>query len=363
MKFAKQVSAALALIALSMTAALAQGVWTPRSSGYANILNGMTWTGTQFVAVGMSASWQTTPDTLLTSPDGVTWTRRPTPTKEHLNAVASGGGLVVAVGSTGAIVTSPDGVTWLARASGTTNALTAITWTGSQFVAVGGAGTIVTSPTGITWTVRTTPNSTANLTGIAWSPTAGFVVVGVSGYHLTSPDGITWTRGSDLSGTLNAVVWAGNQFVTVGSSAFVGSLPMPAYTSPDGITWTSRSAGNGSLFGLIWTGSLLVGVGQGGQIMTSSDGITLTTQPSGTTANLNAVAFSGATFATVGGKANGGSTEVTILSSVLGSTGIRDPSKTAVTIPSIAKPIPGSIHGYRANGSKPVPVSIKAPAL
>ena len=247
---------------------------------------------------------------------------------------------------------------WTPRSSGYANSLSGMTWTGSQFVAVGGAGTIVTSPNGIAWTVRTTPNSTANLTGIAWSSTAGFVVVGVSGYHLTSPDGITWTRGSDLSGTMNAVVWTGTQFVTVGTSPFVGSLAMPVFTSPDGITWTTRSAGNGTLYGLIWTGSRLVGVGQGGQIQTSPDGITWTTQPSGTTANLYAVALATTTFAAAGGKANGGSTEVTILTSVLGSTGIRSPSAGAVPVPNITAPVPGTIRGYRANGRKPASATV-----
>jgi len=59
----------------------------------------------------------------------------------------------VAVGS-GTILTSPDGVTWTERTSGTTNLIFGVTYGNSTFVAVG-SGTILTSPDGVTWTERT----------------------------------------------------------------------------------------------------------------------------------------------------------------------------------------------------------------
>src|SRR5258708_2690995 len=65
--------------------------------------------------------------------------------------------LPVAVGDAGTIVTSPDGTTWTARTSGASSALNGITWSGTQFLAVGDAGTVVTSATGIAWAVRSAP--------------------------------------------------------------------------------------------------------------------------------------------------------------------------------------------------------------
>ncbi len=44
--------------------------------------------------------------TILTSPDGVTWTRRASGTTQHLHAVTYGNGLFVAVGSWGTVLLS-----------------------------------------------------------------------------------------------------------------------------------------------------------------------------------------------------------------------------------------------------------------
>ncbi|AFV77252.1 hypothetical protein Theos_2262 (plasmid) [Thermus oshimai JL-2] len=71
---------------------------------------------------------------------GTTWTWRSGP----LFDVTYGNGLFVAVG--GAILTSSDGVTWTRQSSGTSNDLYAVTYGGGLFVAVGGLGTILTSP-------------------------------------------------------------------------------------------------------------------------------------------------------------------------------------------------------------------------
>jgi hypothetical protein len=56
-----------------------------------------------------------------------------------LSGVTYGNGLFVAVGSYGTILTSPDGVSWTARASGTSNFLNGVTYANGLFVAVGEA--------------------------------------------------------------------------------------------------------------------------------------------------------------------------------------------------------------------------------
>ena len=86
--------------------------------------------------------------TILTSPDGVTWTRRISGgyalyVESYVN------GLFVAVGDNGTILTSPDGVTWTARTSGTCDCLSGVTYGNGLFVAVGDKGTILTSPDGV----------------------------------------------------------------------------------------------------------------------------------------------------------------------------------------------------------------------
>jgi hypothetical protein len=52
----------------------------------------------------------------------------------------------VAVGYPGTILTSPDGETWTQRTSGTTVGLYGVAYGNGTFVAVGEGGTILTSP-------------------------------------------------------------------------------------------------------------------------------------------------------------------------------------------------------------------------
>ncbi len=73
--------------------------WTLRSSGGTS-LSGVTYGNGLFVAVGGSG-------TILTSPDGMTWTQQTSPASEILYDVAYGNGTFVAVGYRGTIVTSP----------------------------------------------------------------------------------------------------------------------------------------------------------------------------------------------------------------------------------------------------------------
>jgi uncharacterized membrane protein len=83
---------------------------------------------------------------------GTTWTVRNL--GDSLFGVTYGNGLFVAVGGRGTILTSPDGVTWTPRASGTDKFLFGVAHGNGLFVAVGWDGTILTSPDGVSWTPR-----------------------------------------------------------------------------------------------------------------------------------------------------------------------------------------------------------------
>jgi len=109
------------------------------ASGTTQSLNGVAWSGTQFVAVGISGI-------ILTSPNGIAWTTRTSGTGLPLDGVNWSGTQFVAVGAGGIILTSPDGITWTPQASGTTNRLFGVVWSGTQSVIVGANGTILTFP-------------------------------------------------------------------------------------------------------------------------------------------------------------------------------------------------------------------------
>ena len=66
--------------------------------------------------------------------------------------VTYGNGLFVAVGYNGTILTSPDGVSWTAGTSATNQTIDGITYGNGLFVAIG--YTILTSPDGMSWTSR-----------------------------------------------------------------------------------------------------------------------------------------------------------------------------------------------------------------
>ena len=118
--------------------------------------------GQSFVSVGNSG-------TILTSPDGILWTKRTSGKWEYLSGVTSGNGLFVTVGNLiGIILTSSDGNSWTKRTSGTWVYLRGVTSGNGLFVTVGESGTILTSPDGNSWTKRTSGTS-KYLRGVTYS--------------------------------------------------------------------------------------------------------------------------------------------------------------------------------------------------
>ena len=228
--------------------------------GYSCALSGVAYGGGQFVAVGEEG-------TILTSPDGVTWTAQTSGTETVLYAVAYGGGKFVVVGFSNVFYTSSDGINWTAHASGSPQYYHyAVAYDGSQFVATGRNGVILTSPDGVHWTSRTS-GTTETLEGIVYGG-GQFVVSGRNGVILTSPNGATWTaRTSGTTVDIHEVAYDGSQFVVVGGSGTI-------LTSPDGVTWTADNSGTPRwLFGVTYDGSQFVVVGDSGTILTSGGGV------------------------------------------------------------------------------------------
>jgi len=188
--------------------------------------------------------------TILTSPDGISWTKR-TSLVVYKNlwnisvsqrsllhsplGVTYGKGLFVSVGESGIILTSSDGISWSTKTSGTSEYLRGVTYGNGLFVTVGWEGTILTSSNGTSWTKRTSGTSNR-----LWGITYGnglFVTVGYEGTILTSTDGNSWTeRTSGTSKFLREVTYGKGLFVTVGGRGTI-------LTSTDGITWTERTSG------------------------------------------------------------------------------------------------------------------------
>lgn len=222
------------------------------------------------------------------------WTQRgPPPGTNTLRAIACGGGQLVAVGSSGAVLRSVDGLFWSVSAPFTNTTLNDVAYGGGQFVAVGLNGTIATSTDGVNWSLRDS-GTNRTLRGVIWG--AGlFAAVGDLGYVTTSSDGVSWVpRNSGANRPLLGIVWAGNQFIAVGAS---GTL----LTSPDGFVWTPRSSGTLlTLHAVAGADGIIVSAGNAGIILRSTNGVDWVQQTSPTTVLLNDVTFAHGQFVIVG---------------------------------------------------------------
>ena len=238
-----------------------------------------------FVAVGASGS-------IVTSPDGITWTSQRSPISAMLWLVTYGNSMFVAFSDSGSIITSPDGITWTKQTSPVSTRIESVTYGNGMFVAVGASGSIVTSTDGITWT-RQTLNNTSNLNTVTYG-NGMFVAVGESGSIVTSTDGITWTKQTlHNSSGLETVTYGNGMFVAVGENNL-------SVRSTDGITWTSSTTPERVLTSITYGNGMFVAVGASGSIVTSTDGITWTRQTLNNTSNLNTVTYGNGMFVAVG---------------------------------------------------------------
>ena len=239
--------------------------WTEYNFG-AYGLNGVTWTGSQFVSVGYSGS-------IITSSDGTSWSTQSSGTSQGINDIIWTGSELLAVGH-GVILSSEDGIVWNARiaaditsplfdeSSATHVNLHAITWTGSHLVAVGSDGKILTSVDGYTWEIQTVGDLA--LYNLTWTGEQ-LIAVGESGTILTSPEGFSWTeRTSGTSKHLKGICWTGKHLIATGRSG-------TALTSLDGISWSPQNID--SIFYLnnvIWAGNQVIAAGGSGYLFKSS---------------------------------------------------------------------------------------------
>jgi YD repeat-containing protein len=276
----------------------------------------------QFVAVGVGG-------TIVTSPDGVTWTQRSSGTTKDIYGVVFGNNLYVAVGAEGLVMTSSDAITWTIQTSGTQAVLYTVAYGKGRYVAVGDG--LLTSTDGINWNFKGFSNTgeligssaqtgglQANFFPFPFPSAATYHLAGVSfvnnqflavGYILqfdffgftyypkvmTSADGLTWvSRGAAGSNFgLSDGTYGNGTFVTVGGSGAVLS-------SIDGSSWGARYPVSLGLNSVAFAEGLFVVVGESGIIMSSQDGFNWTSRQSANTRTMYEVTFGNGTFVAVG---------------------------------------------------------------
>ncbi len=272
--------------------------WTSRSSGTTSDLRRAACGNGTFVAVGDAGI-------ILTSLDGETWTKQ-TVGDNILYGVTYGDGTFVAVGDAGIILTSRDGASWTSQGSGTARDLIGVTYGNGIFVTVGGNGIILTSPNGNTWTTRNS-DTTLDLDGVAYG-NGVFMIVGPTamdvGTCLLSSDGVVWVdetlilmkTSSSWLPPCYGVSYLNGKFVVQGADR-VGSF---ISTSSNGTVWNNRSTDIDNLINATAYGyGTYVAVGQYGAILTSPDGSTWTSQTPAATSSLRGVAYGNGLFVAV----------------------------------------------------------------
>jgi len=259
-------------VRLSPAAAGSDTTWTVRYRVEGETVSALAWSGSatgsgggMLVAIGSGRDVYGEPyNFILSSPDGLTWTKRDYGAASQLHDVAwippngSRAGEFLAVGEGGLILTSPDGITWATKLS-VAWALGSITVNARHVLFTGSSHSVVLTD-GVTWTdvTRTgSPNSIAATDSL-------FVEVGFSNTVQSSPDGIIWTkRDAQTTNVLYKVAWGGGQFVAVGANGTIR-------TSVDGIQWEKRVSGTTeTLSTLEWVNGRWIAGGD----LESTDGI------------------------------------------------------------------------------------------
>ena len=154
------------------------------------LLTKVLWVDSQFVAFGGYESIMHKSQAMITSKDGVTWTRHPfSPQPEHF--------------------------------------FTDVIWCGDHYLAAYG-GQIFRSDNGTEWTKVAELNGSVNS---LYRHESTYLAVGAEGHISISSDGIQWTQVTfpDLTG-LYAAIYCGGQYYAFGWEA--------VFSSPDGMEWT-----------------------------------------------------------------------------------------------------------------------------
>ena len=161
--------------------------WTSRTSGTTKTLYKVFWDGTNFIAIGGSG-------TILVSTDGINWSPRSSGVTTGLRGIAKGTSLYVIVGSAdldgdelSTILTSPNGIDWTRRTCQNESNLLSVVPVGPGFLAVGSKNYAVYSPDGINWSPGTVEEAEgiSNLNRIFWSGQC-YVIAGDHGKVFTS---------------------------------------------------------------------------------------------------------------------------------------------------------------------------------
>jgi hypothetical protein len=264
--------------------------WSDGQTGSLGFLEAVTYANGKYVTVGSAVDGSSV---IKSSTDGVTWIDQPSPSTGGLFFVTYGGGQFVALGND--LICSSDGAHWTKCVSAAAGQFRSIAMVDGLAIAVGDGGAIVRSKDGVNWIEQ--PSASTNSLGSIVYGNGEFVVVGDSGFIATSRDGVSWVlQQSGTAESLIRIAYGDGRFVAASHRGTV-------VTSTDGVNWTQGSR--------LWVNDLLFAKGQfvaigndccGGwsPIGTSSDGLNWTVRSPVTANYLRGICYGDNQFFVVG---------------------------------------------------------------
>jgi hypothetical protein len=285
------------------TAASPTGAWTLRTSGTAQNLPDVIWTGSKFIAAGLAGAY-------TTSSDGVTWSATVDASGSAFYSLGVQSGITTAFGTTSSVII--DGATRAVVLSSTatqpfgSNTPNQVQYLNGLYVVPTNNGALYTSSNGTTWAAMTTGLTTAiTLFAVEWSG-SNYFAVGTNGVYLTSADGVTWTPSRDASfATFYSCITTLGKTIAYGTpaSAVLEGATQQTTLHTTGIwsyTVAAQSATNPRV--IAYNGSnLYVAAGSTGVIMTSPDGLTWTGRYTTLITNFDKVAYVNGNWIAMGG--------------------------------------------------------------
>lgn len=250
-----------------------------QTSGYANAVSSLFYANNLYLMKSSSAFFKST--------DAITWTSiglSNSISSSFNQLFAYGNGVYVLLGTSG-IYSSSDGNTWTLRQSLTAGSALAVKYANNKFIAAASDGRMYSSLDGVSWTdlgvvASLTTQDVYNIEYVSQTST-WFATLAQSPYLIKSTDnGVTWTQ---LTGNTSTRLLATNGSILVLSTTSVSSTNT-VLTTTDGITLTSRNLpAQGYLGPIIYDGTKFVTSSYNSTTLTLSafvsvDGINWTTQ-------------------------------------------------------------------------------------
>lgn len=218
--------------------------WSGGLFGNNEQLHAVIWDGAQFIAVGQDYNfdidqWE---GMVSTSPNGVTWTKQFQGARSF-NDIVFDGSIYVAVGDAGAIFTSTNLTSWTDRSIATTKNFNGVASGNGVLVAVGGQSNSVspmvyTSSDAINWTDYSnganTPQALSEIEYIAGRFfSSGFATRLLS----SSDDGQSFDSGRDDREQIAAFAYGNQTYFATGKNRDASDIPV-TLISLDGVEWT-----------------------------------------------------------------------------------------------------------------------------